>query len=298
MALQTEIWVQDIAPNLFPNDSFSAHAIDDSAFVENKTVHLPQAGLVPVVERNRTVLPAVIAQRPDADFTYNLVEFTSSPTLIVDIDAIEVSYDKRQSVLREHTEQLRFKMHQYLLSLWCPSVANQIIPTTGAVRPGAAPGATGTRKALTKADVLKLKTLFDSQDIPMQGRKLLLDAFMYSDILGDPTLTNTQFTQATTTPGAVGNLFGFDVFIRSSLGRMATGNTAPKDPDAANAATDNSYGLAWHPSFVRRALGEVKVYSDDDKPEYYGSILSTMARAGGSKYYSNQRGVAALAEVV
>lgn len=298
MALQTEIWVGDIAPNLFPDQSFAVRSIDDSAFVDNKTVHLPQAGAVPNVVRNRSSYPATIAQRTDVEVTYNLVEFTSDPTHITDIDEIEVSYAKRQSVLREHIEQVRAKMFAYLLSLWCPSLAGQMVSTTGATRPGAAPGATGTRKAMTKADVAKIKLLFDSQDIPSDGRTLLLDASMYNDLISDSTLTNREFTQATSAPGSVGNLYGFDVMLRSSVGRMATGNAGSKDPDAANVATDNAFGLAWHRDYVRRALGDVKVYADEDKPEYYGSLFSTMARAGGAKYYTNQRGIAALVEVV
>lgn len=298
MALQTEIWSRDIAANLFPDNTFLARAKDDSMFVENKVVHLPQSGSVPGVTRNRSSYPATIAQRTDTEATYNLVELTSDPTHITDIDAIEVSYDKRQNVLGDHIDQIRRKAADYILWQWAPTAASgNLILTSGAVRAASAPSATLTRKSLAKADLVALKLLFDKNEIPQDGRFLLLNAAMFSDVMADTSITSRDYTDnVSIEQGTIGSLFGFRVYLRSFVTRALTANSVAKDPDTAGAATDNAWSLAWHTDFVRRALGEVKVYSDIDKPEYYGSIFSAMARMGGSKSYSDFRGIAALAE--
>lgn len=298
MALQTEVWLSDIQPNLFPNDSFISKAKDDSPFVSNKIVHLPQAGQVPTVQRNLTTLPAAITERVDSEATYTLQDFKALPYLVTDLDETEVSYAKRTSITYEMVAQINRKMADYLAFAWATNVAGQIIPTTGAVRTTNAPGGTGTRKSFTKSEVLAIKRIFDAQEIPQTDRFLLLDAGMYNDLLMDTQLLSRDFvSNPNLEMGTVGKLFGFDIYVRSSVGRYATGNAAPKDPDAANAATDNAFSLAWHSNFVRRALGAVKVFADENKPEYYGSIFSAEARAGGRQSYSNHRGVCSIVEV-
>lgn len=298
MALQTEIWVGDLAENLFPDNSFMRRSQNDDIFVENKVVHLPQSGTVPNVVRNRSTLPAVITERADADETYSMSEFTSDPSLIRDIDAIEVSYPKRQSVLYNHQMQLDRKMADYIAYIWGVSQAAQIVATTGDDRTvGIASGATGTRKKITKADILKAKAIMDRMDVPSEGRYLLLPSDMYNDLLEDMDLLSSRYMpQGNLQTGTVDKLYGFEIYTRSQVGRYNLNNVNPKDPDASDAANDNAYAIAWHPMFVRAALGGVKVYADEDKPEYYGSVFSTMARAGGHHTYTNQRGVVSIAE--
>lgn len=298
----TEVWADDIAANLFPDNSFMARAIADDEWVNNRTVNRPQSGTAPNVVRNRTVFPAPAVQRNDTNASYDISEFTSDPTIIRDIEEIETSYAKRQSVLRDHNKQLNRQVANYLATIWCPTAAvapAQIISTTGTARTGAAPGATGTRKALTKAEILKLKAIFDAQEIPQQGRYLLLDSAMYNDLFFDSQILSREFMETPNLEkGTIGNLLGFNLYMRSSVGRMATGNALAKDPSAANTATDNAYALAWQEDFVTRALGDIKIYANEDDPSYYGSVFSAMVRAGGNKYYAAQLGIGALVEVV
>lgn len=298
MAIQTEIWAADIAANLFRNNMWIRQSRNDDAFVEDSKVHLPQAGAKPNVERNRAVLPATITERTDVTVEYLLNEFTSDPTLIRDIDAIEVSYDKRSNVLMEHVETLNDSIGDYAGYIWAPADSALIVDhTSTATRASAAPGATGTRKRLTKEDIMSVKAIMDVQDVPQEGRVLLLNSVAYNDLLRDTTVLSSDYMNRGVLPsGAVNEILGFVIYVRSSVGRYPTASATPKDPTAVNATSDNAYSLAWHPRFVRFALGSVKVYADEDKPEYYGSIFSAMVRSGGSKSYTNHRGVVALRE--
>lgn len=292
MAIQTEIWARDIADALFPANAFTAQSISDDAWVNNKVVHLPQAGALPVVVRNRTSYPATTVQRTDTDATYNLDEFTSDPTHIADIEQIETSYDKRQSVLRDHTEQIMKICSNWLQYHWGATIANNILRTTGGNRAAQVTGATGTRKKLTLDDLILAKAALDDMDVPPDGRNILLPAFMYNDLMTDnkTTLLSMDISgQARMEKGELNMIFGFKIWQRGKLNLLSytnAGTPVRRLPDAANLATANAAALCWHNNFVRRAKGSVKVYDDQDNPLYYGSIFSAMARLGGAKRYS------------
>ena len=58
MALNKQVWLNTIVENFFPDNSFATKSIDDSVFVSNKTVHIPNAGAPSGVVINRTEKPA------------------------------------------------------------------------------------------------------------------------------------------------------------------------------------------------------------------------------------------------
>ena len=72
MALNREIWINTITENFYPDNSFMAKSIDDSAFVNNKTVHIPNAGKPSSVVINRSEKPAKIKEREDTDIKVSL----------------------------------------------------------------------------------------------------------------------------------------------------------------------------------------------------------------------------------
>ena len=79
MALNKQVWLNTIVENFFPDNSFATKSIDDSVFVNNKTVHIPNAGAPSGVEINRTQKPASVNQRTDQDLTYDMDELTTNP---------------------------------------------------------------------------------------------------------------------------------------------------------------------------------------------------------------------------
>ena len=101
MALQVEIWVKSIIEGLFANNTFAARSVDHSEFVNEKTVHVPNAGAAPNVEKNRTVFPANVTERKDVDLIYQMDEFTVDPVRIPHAEQVELSYNKRESVTRQ-----------------------------------------------------------------------------------------------------------------------------------------------------------------------------------------------------
>lgn len=296
MAIQKEIWLRDIVNGFFPDNSFASKSVNDDAFVEDgKKVHVPNAGAASKVTKNRTSVPATATKRDDTDVEYPLDEFTTEPVLIPNAESVELSYDKRQSVIYKNRLQLRKVAHDALLSAWAPGKENCVL-TTGAGKVAHQNGATGNRKAVTTDDILALMIKFDEADIPAEGRYLLLDAQMYAQLLD--AMSNSDkigfFQAADVKQGIVGNLYGFDVMKRSTVLRYDVTGSTVNGVAASEKATDCAAALAWHESCVRRALGETKIFEDTDSPTYYGDVLSFLVRAGGAASYKDKTGVYAL----
>src|SRR5574343_420854 len=106
MGLIKEIWVADIQEALNRNADFLPYSIDDSAYIAFGTVHIPQSGSNPTVVKNPTTFPLSISERTDTDRTYSLNQFALEPTLITNLDELQISYDKRQSVLGQQITTL------------------------------------------------------------------------------------------------------------------------------------------------------------------------------------------------
>lgn len=302
MGIKKEVWARDIKEKLFPSNAFMSQAMDDSIYVDNNIVHLNNAGDLPVVDIDRDTFPAPINKLSDSEINYALKKFTTRPTHIEDIDEIEVAYNKRQSVLKRHSDQLNTTIANWMAYAWAATQGANIIRTTGDSRAVVVPGATGNRKELKIDDIFKAKGILDDMDVPEEGRVMLIPSYMYNDLLENEkaTLLRMDFSgEARITSGELDMILGFKMYKRGKKNVVTYTNAATpvlRAPDAAPLATANAGVLIWHPDFVRRALGNVKVYADEDKPEYYGSIFSAMARANGRKAYADETGVVAIVE--
>lgn len=297
MAIQKEIWSRDIVEGLFPENSFASKAINDDAFVnEGKKVHVPNAGAPSGVKKNRATVPASATKRVDTNVDYDLDEYTTDPICIPHADTVELSYDKRRSVISQDREELRRNAHEGLLENWAPKQADGIVYTSGLAKAAHLNKATGKRKALTTSDVLTLMTKFDSDNIPQEERYLLLDAVMYAELLESMTKTDEIgfFQKADAAKGVVGELYSFKVMKRSTVLRYAVSAGEATGLASTEAATDCAAGLAWNVTSVRRAIGEVTMFTSEDNPLYYGDIYSFLVRCGGCISRSDKKGVCAI----
>lgn len=131
------------------------------------------------MSKNRAELPASVKQRKDSDLTFVLDEYTTDPVHIPHADTVELSYDKRESILRQDKLKLLDEVAKSFIAAWLPTDAECTLKTTGRAVDAHTPSATGKRKAFTADDVLAAMTAFNAADIPQEGRYLLLDAQMY-----------------------------------------------------------------------------------------------------------------------
>lgn len=299
MGLIKEVWVADIAANLFRDSSFFMRSKDYSEFADNfGIVHIPNSGARPTVNVN-TGVPGTPAQRTDVDNTYTLDTFRTVPIYITRAEEIETSYEKRMAVLAEHTDALEAAIGDWMAFRWAPTLTAQILRTSGGNRAVFITGATGTRKKAVKADILAVKRIMDTQDIPQEDRFCCIPAEMYNDLLEDADLLNSQLMGTANLPsGAVNKLYGFTIYIRSLVGRYDNAGTpAPKSPGVATAATDNAAAIFWHMNTTSHSKGATNVFENNNDPIYFGDVISAEMRGGGAKSYTTQIGVVALVEI-
>lgn len=300
MALNISIWQTTLVENFYPDNGFASKSVDDSAFVSAHKVIIPNAGAPSKVQKNRTVKPASVNQRTDNDLEYEIDELTTDPIYIPNIDTVELSYDKRTSIISNDRAQLQNAAHENLLERWGKGVpASNVLLTSGTTERDAhtSETATGKRKRITKNDLLAIMTRMDADNMPEEGRYLLLDAHMYADLLADLSESDKWMFQnsADVQRGVLGNLWGLNIMKRSKVLRVKNDKTLlPWGEDAV--AGELAAALAWHDKSVSRALGEVKMFDSTNNPMYYGDIYSFLLRTGGSVRRYDKKGIYLLAE--
>jgi len=304
MALIKEIWVNQVVETLNQDAAFLPASVDHSQYVAFGTVHIPQSGANPTVLVNPTSLPLTIAPRVDADRTYSMTRYALEPTLIDNLDAIQVSYDKKNSVIGQQISTLVERVGTQVAYSWSATGALNIVETTGTAGTSLAPGATGTRKAVTLIDIANLAKKMDKDNVPRMGRKLLMNADMFWELFTISEVVRASyngFQTSTIATGVVAQLFGFEIMMRPTVSIYAKTATVPTAPGTATVASDRLACIAWHPTTVSRALGSMNpMYDQGDngngKPEYLGSIFNMEVLLGSAILRADMKGVCALVQ--
>ena len=240
--VRIEAFIKDIQENLYRGSEFLKYSVSHDQYVEDYAVHVPQAGSGVTVVKNRTQLPAAVSERVDDQLTYYLDEYTTDPILIRNIEKIQLSYDKRMSVMKNKIQLINQQLgddgaYNWILGLGAaPTVGatSGVFLTTGAAESyslfPSLTAATGTRKAFTLGDILQLRGKLDRDNVSQEGRYLLVPSDMWYDLttnnvsvlgsrlyLPDDTLVKD---------GAVAKIYGFSIFQRPQVAmwmRIRTG---------------------------------------------------------------------------
>lgn len=311
--INTEVWERHIVQNLYKNNEFLQQSEDDSEYVNNLTVHLPQAGADPGVSKNRSFNgnPTTATTRTDTTVDYNIDEYTTDPIRIGNAEEVQLSYNKRESVLMASQAILRQNISDNALVQWAPSAAtvSNILRTSGfanndtttavGVAANVNSTATGNRNLFTVYDVRQAALLLNNQNVPLEERKMLISANMYDQLITDMIATKYRDFSMAFDPknGVVGRLMGFDLYIRQSvLTYNNAGTPVVKAVGAAGAATDNDCALFWQKGHLRRAIGDVHFFETLNSAVYYGDVYSLLLRFGGSKTRTSEVGVGAIVQ--
>lgn len=304
MALIPQIWINTIQETLNMDAAFLPYSTDHSSFIAFGTVHVPQSGANPTIVVNPTVFPLTVAPRTDTDRTYTIDQYSLEPTLIGNLDELQTSYDKRQSVLGQQISTMIDTIGTRVAYSWSATGAANIVETTGSAGTSLAPGGTGTRKKVALIDIANLAKKLDKDNVPAKGRVLLMQADMFWELFEISEVVRASYngfqTNALAT-GVVAQLFGFNIMMRPTVSIYAKTATVPTAVGAATAVDDRLACIAWHPSTVSRALGSIKPLYDtgsngNGKPDYLGSIFNIEVMMGSAILRDDMKGVAALVQ--
>ena len=176
--LAKEVWINQLTKKFYPDSSFLNYTKDFSSLVENDAINMADAGVDPDVLINNTTYPIQVVNRVDTPIRIELDLFETKNTLVRRPEAIEYSYDQLESVLMGHRNKLRARTAEKAAHAFAPlkdSEFTPVISTTGET--------SGTRKRMSVEDILLLKERFDSVDIPLEERYLVLNPKHLSDLI-------------------------------------------------------------------------------------------------------------------
>lgn len=291
---------------LFGDTSYISMSKDMSAFANGKQVFFAIEGLPARPKFNSTTGYGAIVPIIDTPNSFVLDELITEP-LTVDLTEEQViAYAKKTAVIQSMTSNATIAAHARMLTRWAATnvavgPTQNVLRTTGAARPAGARAATGNRNAVTYQDILRLRAVLDKQNVPVQGRCILITPTILVDLMQIPQFTSADYiSQKPLIDGFMGSILGMQVFMNNT-GLVYTNAVVPinQNPDDnfvpyAGAATDNESLFMWHPDFVMRAISPATRVAF--VPGHAGDSVSFTTIVGGAKCYLSQLGVAALVE--
>lgn len=306
MALNKEIWEQSIQEQLFLNDEFmNTVGIDHSMYVNNKTVHIPQAGANPTIGKNISSFPMTVSGRTDTDLTYDMNIYYAPPIRIGTEETQWISYEKRASVLQASVNKLRNVAGNNTLYSWGGAIpSGSIVRTSGtATAKALAPSATGTRKDPKLEDFFNARAILGMQNLnPGDSIWGIVPENMYWALINDDNIKKAlEWGAEPTAPGGkVAMIAGVKLLRRSAVtvwDSSAVIKTVGDEGTPTSATTSDNLGiLVVSNSYVSKALGGIDVFTKEKDPEYFGDIISATVVHGSSKMRTNGEGLAAIVQ--
>lgn len=266
MALNKEVWINQIARNFYPERSFLTKVTDYSGFVNNNTLHFPSEGLDPKVLINNTTYPIKILGREDEDNAITLDKFETENTLVRRPDTIEYSYDKLESVLLQHRSTLQTSTARKAAHAFAPSedtTETPIVLTTGAASNG--------RKRVTFEDLLTLKARFDDALIPLEERYIILHPRHVTDLLLEDVKLFKELTDIK--DGEPTRFAGFGCFQFPYMPTYELKESKYTKVAFDGIQTEQFASVAFYGKEVMKADGDIYMYARYDDPEERGTIV-------------------------
>lgn len=265
--LQTQIWVNQLMQNFYPDASFLAYAKDFSQFVDNDKLNFAETGLDPLVMINNTTYPIAVTQRVDTPISIELDKFETENTLVRRPEVIEYAYDQLESVLMGHRNVLRASTATKAAHAFAPqqnTTNTPVLATTG--------GDDGTgRKRLLIEDILRLKTRYDEVDYPMDKRYLVLHPKHVEDLILFDLKAFKDITDLK--DGQPQRFAGFNILQFTKTPTYNATTLQKRAFGAITESTDTFSSFAFYSEEVMKADGQVYMYKQQDDPKERATIV-------------------------
>lgn len=262
--LQVEVWVAGIKENPIPDHSFVTASTDMSEYVENNKLHLAEAGLEPAVLEdyfvgNEADLPtATIADVPSEVI---LRTYSTEQTRHRKLQEIELSYNKRASIVQRHKNGLVKKIADRAAHAWSPVVDNPFnkIITLGA------------NESVIDA-LLDLEAFYMDLDLTDN-----LNICLTTDHMKRIKKENkTLYKEMRANKGDI--FFGFKIH-HTSRSPLYTSAGAKKPFASTFVAGDKKASFGWCKNEVFRCFGDVEVFETLSHAGLQADIISFAERA-------------------
>lgn len=231
-------------------------------YVNNNVIRLNDIGADPGVLIDNTTYPIASAPRVDDSVVVSLRKLDTENTIITDDELYALPYDKKSNVMERHKITLKvfsIELGIHSLAPASDTTKTPVLQTTG--------GATEGRKALTIADMIDLKGVFDKLHLPLAGRKLCLCNDHVRDLLKVDQTFRDQYHIIQS--GRVLSMYGFDI-TENQYNPIYLAAGTKKAFQAAPAADDQNASTAFYAPNAIKAKGSMHMYYADAKtdPKY------------------------------
>jgi hypothetical protein len=224
-------------------------------YANNEVIHFVQIGGDPNVLVNNTSYPIAVQSLPDGDKAISLDKYQTEATCITDDELYAISYDKMGSVIERHRDKVNETKYARALHALAPNgneTNTPVILTTGAN------SSAGTHKMITRTDIIALKSRFDTQKIPIEGRVLVLCPAHVNDLLDSDQKFADQYYNYTS--GKISNLYGFEVYEYADCPHYTVATRAKLAYGAVPGTGARQASVAFYAPRMMRATGSTKVY--------------------------------------
>jgi hypothetical protein len=299
------VYSKELQKQLFPDNSFYKKSISETGLAADAaTFEIPNlSDINEAKEGEPTILPLKVVQSTDSKKTGTMTELYCDPILIRNEEEFVMNYSKRQAKQIQQAATLNTKAADLAAYGWLPTLSTNILESTGTARATNVVGLTGNRKALTKADILKIyNKLLIMNVLSVPGELYgLLTPDGYSDLLAiaefidyDKTGRSDKLAQ-----GIVGRICGIEMMLRSKAGHIGALYTAAngKIKSVTVAATNRPVNLFWHSGMVCHAEAHPISYINENDATYLGTVLNSSVRFGATMCREDEKGVVAMAEI-
>lgn len=266
--LNKQIWVDQIMEKFYPDASFLKYARDFTAFVNYDIINMADAGVDPDVLVNNTAYPITIVDRVDMPISFELDKFETVNTKVSNPEAIELSYDKMESMIFGHRNALQSKTGQKAAHAYAPTQDTEktpVIETSG--------GDNGHGfKRLVSGNILALKRRFDNLDIPMDKRYLVLCPEHLEDLMIEDLKAFKDITDFAN--GKPKRFAGFNILEFSKTAKYDSVTKRKKafstiyEPE-----NDSVSSFAFNADEVMKADGSAGMYLNERDPEQRATII-------------------------
>ena len=250
--LYKEVWTGELVKRFTHTGTFLDGVPDYSRYVGNDVIHLVAVGVHPNVLINNSSYPLPVSSRADADISITLDKLETEATVITKDEIYALSYDKMKITHTLHREALQMKSLDLAIYNFAPAAdatTTPVIKTTGNDNGNG-------YKMLSPADVRKLKRKFDDQNIPKQGRRLVLCNQHIEDLLAVDEKFAAQYMNIR--EGQILKLYGFEIYEYSEM-PLYDDTFNKKAFGSAPAGTDRDASVAFYVKRMFKAKGTMDV---------------------------------------
>lgn len=265
---------QDVAPWLdgIPELDVQVTELGGGSASETNIIHLPVETFQPEVLINNTTYPIAVQDFTDTEVIIKLDKYQTKATSLTDDQVIGASYARIDSATRGHMIQINSTKYKKAIHAQAPASDSAKTPVISVDYTGLTTGSDKANKFFEA--IVALKDKFDAEEVPEEGRRLVLASKDVNILLLDRNRFGNQIANINT--GKVESMIaGFAIYSYVANPRY-TAAGAKKAFGAVKDSADKIASVAFHKDNVAKKTGLTKQYfrKASDSPTEQSNLLN------------------------